>query len=174
MARKRFERLLEPGYIGSLKTRNRMVKSGSDLFRNDWERFKSFYEALARGGIGLLITGAVAVDSPLGHRGPYKFHIEDDKYIPDFAEVVRGAHKHGCPILLQLWHAGPGIEQSYRVTADRPSREFQRIDRTRIRCPRALTIAEIGEIEDIRQGTSGPKRPVLTVWSSMPLVPPDQ
>ncbi len=144
----KFEKLLEPGYIGNVKTRNRMVKSASDLFRSDWERFKSFYESLARGGIGLIITGAVAVDSPLGHRGPYKFHIEDDKYIPDFSEVVKGVHKHGCPIFLQIWHAGPWhrtklsglqpVSASTVITKEILGEEYE--------IPRELTIAEIEEI----------------------------
>lgn len=146
----RFEKLLEVGHIGRVKTRNRMVKSGSDLFRNDWGRFESFYEALARGGVGLIITGAVAVDSPLGHRGPYKFHIEDDKYIPNFSEVVKGVHKHGCPIFLQLWHAGPWHRTKFtglQPVSASPVDSSELIG-PEYMAPRELTIPEIEEIED--------------------------
>lgn len=143
-----FHHLLEPGTIGRLKTRNRMVKSGSDLFRDDWERFASFYETVAKGGIGLIMTGAVAVDSPLGHRGPYKFHIEDDKYVPNFSKVVEGVHKHDCPIFLQLWHAGPWHRTKY--TGLQPI-GASAVPATQLIGPeyqtaRSLTIPEIEEI----------------------------
>lgn len=148
LGKTRFEKLLEPGYIGRVKTRNRMVKSASDLFRNDWGRFKSFYETLAKGGVGLIITGAVAVDSPLGHRGPFKFHIEDDKYIPDFSEVVKGVHKHGCPIFLQIWHAGPWHRT--KLTGLQPVSASAVVAKELIgpewETPRELTIPEIEEI----------------------------
>jgi 2,4-dienoyl-CoA reductase-like NADH-dependent reductase (Old Yellow Enzyme family) len=70
----RFEKLLEPGHIGSVKTRNRIIKTGAgmlmwhedDLHMN--EKMKALYESIARGGVGLLIVESPTVDYPLGAR----------------------------------------------------------------------------------------------------------
>ena len=55
------EKLLEPGYIGKLKTRNRMTKSaayGWTLYDTAKDTLRpeglAFYENIAKGGIGLL------------------------------------------------------------------------------------------------------------------------
>ena len=59
---KRFEKLLEPSHIGPVKTRNRIIKTGASTcywHENDLrmsEKAKAYYEALARGGVGLLIV----------------------------------------------------------------------------------------------------------------------
>ena len=59
----RFEHLLEPGYIGSVKTRNRIVKTGAGLlmWHEDDTRMsgevKAYYESLARGGVGSAYRG---------------------------------------------------------------------------------------------------------------------
>ena len=50
----KFEKLLEPGYIGKLRIRNRIIKSCGGA--EDIEGINNaFLEALARGGAGLII-----------------------------------------------------------------------------------------------------------------------
>lgn len=69
-----YQKLLEPGYIGSVKTRNRIIKSGSGMFM--WREedthmrpeVKAMYGGMARGGVGLIIVEAPAVDYPWGTR----------------------------------------------------------------------------------------------------------
>ena len=62
----RFEKLLEPYHIGPVKTRNRLIKTGaSTLYWHQDElhmnkTILAYYEAIARGGVGLLI-----VESPI-------------------------------------------------------------------------------------------------------------
>ena len=63
----RFEKLLEPYHIGSVKTKNRIIKSAAGL--RYWgsgenpvsEKIKCLHEAYARGGVGLVI-----MESPTG------------------------------------------------------------------------------------------------------------
>ena len=71
------------------------------------ETIKAFYEALARGGVGLLIVEAPTVDYPLGARWRTRYRIDDDKYIKGLTEQVQVIHKHGCPTFMQMWHDGP-------------------------------------------------------------------
>ncbi|MFC1902002.1 FAD-dependent oxidoreductase [Chloroflexota bacterium] len=129
MANKKFERILEPGYIGKVKTRNRMIKtaSGSSFIEKDGtcgERIMGWYEAMAKGGVGLIIFETNSIEHPRGnHRPPASGHLDDDKYIPSYTELVRRVHKHGCPIFIQFMHSGPwfaggqGLDPGDRVAA---------------------------------------------------------
>jgi len=110
---KKFEKLLEPGYIGKVRTRNRMIKAanGTSFIEPSGyvgERAIAYYDALAKGGVGLLIVESCGVEYPLGvQHPPVQFHLDDDKYIPSYAELVKVIHKYGCPAFIQFQHAGP-------------------------------------------------------------------
>ncbi|MBN2241784.1 MAG: FAD-dependent oxidoreductase [Acidobacteria bacterium] len=109
----KYEKLLEPGYIGKVKTRNRMIKSGAGMlmWHQDDLRMRpevlAFYEGIARGGVGLLIVESPTVDYPRGVRWKERYRIDDDKYIPGLAELVEIIHSHGCPTFMQMNHDGP-------------------------------------------------------------------
>jgi 2,4-dienoyl-CoA reductase (NADPH2) len=109
----RYEKLLEPGRIGSVKTRNRIVKSGAGMLM--WHEddlymrpeVLAFYEGIARGGVGLLIVESPTIDYPRGVRWRERYRIDDDKYIQGLSELVQVIHKHGCPTFMQMNHDGP-------------------------------------------------------------------
>ena len=109
----RYEKILEPGRIGSVKTRNRIVKSGAGMLM--WHQddvhmrpeVLAFYEGIARGGVGLLIVESPTVDFPRGVRWRERYRIDDDKYIQGLGELVQIIHKHGCPTFMQMNHDGP-------------------------------------------------------------------
>ncbi len=113
MAMNRFEKLLEPAYIGKLKLRNRMIKTASGTsfieptgFVSD--RMIAYYENLAKGGVGLLIVESCGVEYPLGvQHPPVQLRLDEDKYIPSYKELTDAVHKQGCPIFIQFQHAGP-------------------------------------------------------------------
>ena len=64
----KYAKLLAPGQIGSVKTRNRIIKSGAGMLM--WheddlhmrEDVKAFYEGIARGGVGLLVVESPTID----------------------------------------------------------------------------------------------------------------
>ncbi len=107
-----FEKILEPGYIGSVKTRNRIIKTGAGMLMwNDQEthmneKMLAFYESMARGGVGLLVVEAPAIEYPRGVRWPQRYRIDDDKFIPGLKELVDIIHKHNCPTFMQMNHDG--------------------------------------------------------------------
>jgi len=109
----RYHKLLEPGLIGSVKTRNRMIKTGASMcyWHQDNvhmpEKAIAFYEALARGGIGLLIVESPDIDYPYGARWKERYRIDDDKFIGGLKELTDVIHKHNCPTFVQMWHDGP-------------------------------------------------------------------
>ena len=112
MSRK-YEKLLEPGYVGQVQTRNRIVKTGAGTFM--WHedetsmnnKVLAFYEALARGGVGLLIVESPTIDYPAGVRWRRRYRIDDDKYIKGLSELAEVIHRHGCPAFMQMNHDGP-------------------------------------------------------------------
>ena len=109
----RYARLLEPGMIGKVKTRNRMIKTGaSQLYWYDDETHMnpttlSYYQGIARGGVGLLIVEAPDIDYPTGARWKARYRIDDDKFLPGLKELAAIIHAEGCPTFLQLNHDGP-------------------------------------------------------------------
>ena len=109
----KFEKLLEKGQIGRVTTRNRMIKTanGTSFIQTDGyvgDRALAFYETMAKGGVGLIITESCGVEYPLGvQHPPVQFHLDDDKYIPSYAELVKVIHNQGCPAFIQFQHAGP-------------------------------------------------------------------
>jgi 2,4-dienoyl-CoA reductase (NADPH2) len=159
---KRFEKLLEPAQIGSVKTRNRLIKTGAGMFM--WheddlhmnEAIKAMYESIARGGVGLLIVESPTVDYPLGARWRERYRIDDDKYIQGISELVEVIKKHGCPTFMQMNHDGPWQTKMPFVTeplfpgppiAASPVSMKSDAD-LHDDVPRELTIPEIEEIVD--------------------------
>lgn len=158
----RFERLLQPGYIGPVKTRNRIIKTGAGMLM--WheedlhmrEEVKAFYEGLARGGVGLLVVESPTIDYPLGARWRKRYRIDDDKYIQGLSELVEVIHKHGCPAFMQMNHDGPwqshlpfepnplfsGPPIASSPVSMRSENDFHN------EVPRELTLSEIEEIID--------------------------
>ena len=66
-----FSALLQPGRIGGMELRNRIVMApmGSNFAEDDGtcgERIQAYYEARAKGGAGLLTMGVCAVAFPAG------------------------------------------------------------------------------------------------------------
>ncbi|HDR46963.1 MAG TPA: NADH:flavin oxidoreductase [Geoalkalibacter subterraneus] len=96
--------------IGSLIIPNRLVRSAT------WEgmcekdgtpttKLENYYETLARGGIGLLISGYAFVRSD-GKQLPGKMGIDSDDKIPALRRLTSAAHNNGSRIFCQLVHAG--------------------------------------------------------------------
>lgn len=113
MVSDRFPKLFEPGQIGSLKLKNRLVRTaaGTDyLDEKDFPKLEQelpFYEALARGGVGLIGLGGTLVEYPLGAIHPGQPRFDDDKFMPYYQKITEVVHKHDCRIFAQIHHAGP-------------------------------------------------------------------
>jgi 2,4-dienoyl-CoA reductase (NADPH2) len=156
MANTRFERLLEPYHIGKVLTRNRIIKTaaGTRYTHNEdlhlGERARVFYEAMARGGVGLLVAESPAIEFPLGTTVLNRYRIDDDKYIQVLSELAEAIHKHGCPTFLQLYHSGPWHRSKLsglQPVAASPINFESELDRPK-EAPRALTIPEIEVLVD--------------------------
>ncbi len=108
---KLFKNLFEPLQIKHVKFRNRLVKPAQRLCYADsdgmvGQRNLDFYETIARGGVGAIIVEHAYVDFPLGKKDT-QISIADDRFIPSLAALAEVIHKHGCPVIQQISHAGP-------------------------------------------------------------------
>ncbi len=115
--------LLAPGRIGTLDIRNRIVMSpmGSNLAEANGhvgERLTRYYEARAKGGVGLIIVGVGAVAYPAGACIPNQVAISDDVFLPGLQNLTRCVHAHGAKIAIQLQHSGKVATQD--MAAGRP------------------------------------------------------
>lgn len=104
-------KIFEPVSLGPMKLRNRLVMppmsmnyATEDGFVS--QRNKDYYEARAKGGVGLIILEATCVESPRGKAFDRQPVLDDDKYIPGFRELAGTIHKHGAKVAMQLHHAG--------------------------------------------------------------------
>ncbi len=152
-----YEYLFSPFQLGKVQLKNRIVKTAAQTyFFDDGEKrvgplAKAFYGAVARGGVGLIITETPAMEWPLLEKGDRRFRVDDDKYIKDLEELSAEVHKYGVPIFTQLYHRGPwgGI---YRLIAKRvaasPITMHSPFDVHEEEPPHALTIEEIEELID--------------------------
>jgi 2,4-dienoyl-CoA reductase (NADPH2) len=147
----RFEKIMEPGQIGKVRTRNRIVKAcggAEDIGSIN----RAFLEGIARGGAGLIIWGDVAVEYPRGVTIPItKRHLEDDKHIPAFREIAEAIHKHDCPAFMQLFHAGPQammLQDGLQTISASSLTDNEVSELTASMNPKELTIPEIEGLVD--------------------------
>lgn len=106
-----YQHLLKPGKIGGMTLRNRIVMApmGSNYAEADGhcsERIQAFYEARAKGGVGLITMGSIAIAFPGGTAEPYQVGISKDEFIPGLKALTDRVHAHGAKISVQLQHAG--------------------------------------------------------------------
>jgi 2,4-dienoyl-CoA reductase-like NADH-dependent reductase (Old Yellow Enzyme family) len=100
-----------PGQVGSLKIKNRLVRSATaDQVDGEGrlpDNVVDLYRDLAAGGVGLIITGHMAVMSE-GRAGPNQARVYSDDNIPEIAKLAKAAHGvgNGTKIVAQITHCG--------------------------------------------------------------------
>ena len=102
-------RLFSPLKINSLELKNRIVMApmGNGQANEDGsvsQTLIDYYEARARGGVGLIMLGSTTVDRITPHKGLPQ--IWDDKFIPGLRNLTEAVHLHGAKIFPQLCHPG--------------------------------------------------------------------
>ena len=101
--------LFEATSINGMNLSNRFVRSGT------WEgladkgcvtkKLTDMMVALARGGVGLIISGFAFV-RPDGQSVPGQMAVYDDRFLPGIRDMAAAVHSAGGKIALQLVHGG--------------------------------------------------------------------
>ena len=103
--------LSSPGQIGALTVKNRVIMEamGNALSNLDGSMSAediAFYEARAKGGVGLIMSEAVSVASNSGRANPRNLCIDDDRLIPGYRQLMDALHPYGCAFFVELYHPG--------------------------------------------------------------------
>ncbi|MBF7084314.1 FAD-dependent oxidoreductase [Desulfallas sp. Bu1-1] len=141
-------KLYSPGKIGTLEIRNRFVMTAMGLAYCPGgeisDRLVEFFRYRARGGVGLIVLGAVGID-PLRKIDHDMVYMHDDSFIPGLRRLTDAVHAEGAKIFAQLFHAGryARTKEYYGVPAVAPSAVPSKFTGE---TPQELTQSEITEI----------------------------
>ena len=117
--------LLEPTRVANMELSNRFVRSATydGLSTEEGEVTDgsvAVVRELAKGGVGLIITGFAYV-TPKGQTLPRQTAACDDRFIPGLGRLAKGVHDHGGRVVLQIGDCGSqsvvARERGYRPLA---------------------------------------------------------
>jgi len=139
-------KVFEPKEIGRIQIKNRLVRSATfegmaSEDGNVTDELVELYKTLAKGGVGLIITGHAYVQ-PSGRAVPYQMGIDKDDLIPGLRRIAKTVHEQGdgCKVAMQLAHCG---RQSFILEKTiAPSAVFESLMNI---MPREMTVEEIEE-----------------------------
>jgi len=139
-----FTKLFEPGKIGKLELKNRIMfppMVGGYAAEDGMvsEQQINYYAERAQGGCGLII-----VESAYPRTGGYprRIYLDDDKVIPSLRKLVDAIHAGGAKAILQV---NPHRGRSDEVDPASPSENIHPKTGTKAR---AMTIADLKKLED--------------------------
>jgi len=136
--------LFTPQKIGNVEIKNRIVRSATFEHRAEkhgyvGQKILDFYDELACGGTGLIITGFVGID-PGATGSPYQLRLDNDTYISGHKKLVKLVHNQpDVKLAIQIAHMGrQGEHPKYPPVAPSPIP-----DKTTGLTPKELSTEEI-------------------------------
>ena len=113
-----YEKLFEPGKIGTMTIKNRgvMAPMGSNLAGNDGnatDRQIKYYQARAKGGIGMIVNEYTGVDDVDSMPSVNYYRVAGDQNVAAAEALVDAVHMYDCRIVAQLHHAGSTSNPAY-------------------------------------------------------------
>lgn len=144
-----YEKLLQPGKIGNIELRNRMIMPGmgTNLAAADGtvsDVIVNYYARRANGGVGMIIT-EVCCPEPEGRVIPGEIEITNMGFMPGLSRIPHAVHSGGAKACLQIAHGGCFASEA--VTGVQPKSPsgvgtFQLPNDT----PREMSIKEIKDL----------------------------
>ncbi|MEJ2738616.1 MAG: FAD-dependent oxidoreductase [Dehalococcoidia bacterium] len=108
-----FPNLFQPGYIGKVEIKNRVIMAPmAQMWAEIDGRFSQqqidYYATRAKGGAGLIITEANFVEKKISPPSdPLAVYMDSSYHVPRASELVDAVHDFGAKIAIQL-SPGPG------------------------------------------------------------------
>lgn len=142
----KFENLFKPLRIGKVEIRNRiamppMVVAYAGPNGEVTDQLISYYEARAKGGVGLVIVEAAYVN-PQGKVVLGELGIYDDQLIPGLSRLADAIKRHGATAAIQLIHGGIQAKVPEPVGPSAIGRKIVPPTKT----PRELTTEEVEQL----------------------------
>ncbi len=107
----RFRMLLEPAQIGRMVVKNRMIMAPMGTALSDerglvTREMEGYYEARARGRVGMVIVENAGVDFPQGRQRVRSLSICGEGTLEGLCRLASVIQRHGARAAIQLHHAG--------------------------------------------------------------------
>ena len=104
-----FEKLLTPLQVGNITLRNRVLMgsmhTGLEEDPEGSRKLVAFYEARAKGGVGLIVTGGFSPNTA-GRVFEEGADLVSEDQLDFHRPITEAVHRHGGRILLQILHTG--------------------------------------------------------------------
>jgi dimethylglycine catabolism A len=102
--------LLQPARLGPVALRNRIIMAPMTTRHADAEGFVTadtiaYFQARARGGVGL-VTVEMAAPEKVGKHRNNELGLYDDRFLPGLTELVAAIHAEGAKASIQIGHGG--------------------------------------------------------------------
>jgi 2,4-dienoyl-CoA reductase-like NADH-dependent reductase (Old Yellow Enzyme family) len=111
MEQTRFRKLVESAQIGRMAIKNRMIMAPMGTALSDerglvTKEMEDYYEARARGGVGMVIVENAGIDFPQGRQRVRSLSISGERTLEGLSRLASVIQKHGARAAVQLHHAG--------------------------------------------------------------------
>ncbi|MDY6934292.1 MAG: FAD-dependent oxidoreductase [Spirochaetota bacterium] len=142
----KLDMLFSPIKIRNMEVKNRIVMPAMGTFYTldgtITERFQQYYLRRARGGVGLMIVGPMAMDKAGG--GPFMIGIEEDRFVPSMTKFIEELHQvSDLKVAAQLYQAG---RYAYSFVTGMPSLSASAIpSKLTKETPREMTQEDISD-----------------------------
>jgi len=117
-----YKHLLTPLDLGFTTLTNRVIMgsmhTGLEEEKHGFDKLAAFYEARAKGGVGLIVTGGISPNirgrlTPLGSELSKFWHVNKHK------KITTAVHQYNTKICVQLLHAGRYAYHPFSVSASK-------------------------------------------------------
>ena len=109
----KYEKLFQPGKIGNLELRNRVVMTAMGALMGDWNGCTTpeqirFYEDRAKGGCGLITVHSAQGATKVDKIDPYpgSIRVDDNMYVPMLSDLAEAIHRYGAKCTINISPGG--------------------------------------------------------------------
>jgi len=117
-----FPHLLTPLDLGFTQIENRSLMgsmhTGLEEEKAGFKKLAAFYEARAKGGVGLIVTGGISPNAR-GRLSPFGCQLSHFWQVSKHKQVTEAVHKYPTKICLQLLHAGRYSYHPFSVSSSK-------------------------------------------------------
>ena len=116
----KFPNLLKPLDLGFTSLRNRVLMgsmhTGLEEVKNGYTRMAAYFEARAKGGVGLIVTGGISPNFR-GWVAPFSSKLTSKRTARKHRLVTNAVHKYDTKICMQILHSGRYGYHPFNVSA---------------------------------------------------------
>lgn len=135
-----FPHLLTPLDLGFTTIQNRTLMgsmhTGLEEEKNGFAKLAAFYQARAKGGVGLIVTGGISPNMR-GRLAPFGCELSHFWQVNKHKQVTEAVHKYPTKICLQLLHAGRYSYHPFSVSSSKKKSPINPFT------PKAMSVGQI-------------------------------